>query len=47
MLANDSVPRSRKRAKIQLAAGRFRDDTSFVKLPAAWLARSSLMGIIA
>jgi hypothetical protein len=33
ILANDSVPRHRKRAEIMLAAERFRDDTSYVMTP--------------
>lgn len=45
ILANDSVPRSRKRAEIQLAAARFRDDTSYVMSRPAWLAMAGHMGI--
>jgi hypothetical protein len=45
ILANDSVPRDRKRAEILLAAERFRDDTSYVMTPAAWLAMAGHMGI--
>jgi hypothetical protein len=45
ILANDAVPRHRKRAEIQLAARRFRDDTSYVMTPQAWLAMAGHMGI--
>lgn len=45
ILANDSVPRNRKRAEILLAARRFRDDTSYVMTPAAWLTMAGHMGI--
>ncbi len=45
ILANDGVPRDRKRAEILLAAGRFRDDTSYVMTPQAWLAMAGHMGI--
>lgn len=45
ILANDSVPRERKRAEILLAAGRFRDDTSYVMTPQAWLTMAGHMGI--
>ena len=45
ILANDAVPRSRKRAEILLAARRFRDDTSFVMPVEAWLAMSHHMGL--
>ncbi|MES2521882.1 MAG: hypothetical protein V4617_04205 [Gemmatimonadota bacterium] len=45
ILANDSVPRDRKRAEILLAAGRFRDDTSYVMTPQAWLTMAGHMGI--
>ncbi len=45
ILANDSVPRHRKRAEIMLAAERFRDDTSYVMTPQAWLTMAGHMGI--
>jgi hypothetical protein len=45
ILANDSVPRGRKRAEIQLAARRFRDDTSYVMSREAWLTMAQHMGI--
>lgn len=45
ILANDSVPRNRKRSEIILAAGRFRDDTSYVMTPQAWLTMAGHMGI--
>ena len=45
ILANDAVPRDRKRAEILLAARRFRDDTSYVMTPQAWLAMSAHMGV--
>ncbi|MDF1504113.1 hypothetical protein [Roseisolibacter sp. H3M3-2] len=45
ILANDAVPRSRKRAEILLAAARFRDDTSYVMSRDAWLAMAGHMGI--
>ena len=45
ILANDSVPRDRKRAEILLAAERFRDDTSYVMTPQAWLTMAGHMGI--
>jgi hypothetical protein len=45
ILANDSVPRNRKRAEILLAARRFRDDTSYVMPVEAWLAMSRHMGV--
>lgn len=45
ILANDRVPRHRKRAEILLAAARFRDDTSYVMTPAAWLAMTGHMGV--
>ena len=45
ILANDSVPRNRKRAEILLAAERFRDDTSYVMTPQAWLTMAGHMGI--
>ena len=45
ILANSSVPRSRKRAEILLAAQRFRDDTSYVMTVAAWRNMSVQMGV--
>ncbi|MCC6431895.1 MAG: hypothetical protein IT354_13370 [Gemmatimonadaceae bacterium] len=45
ILANDSVPRNAKRSEIILAAGRFRDDTSYVMTPQAWLTMAGHMGI--
>ncbi len=45
ILANDAVPRDRKRDEIMLAARRFRDDTSYVMTPDAWLAMSRHMGL--
>jgi hypothetical protein len=45
ILANPSVPRSRKRAEILLAAARFRDDTSYVMPVAAWRTMSAEMGV--
>ena len=46
ILANDSVPRGRKRAEIQLAARRYRDDTSFVMASeAAWRTMARHMGV--
>ena len=45
ILANDAVPRDRKRAEIQLAAQRFRDDTSYVMTPDAWRTMAGHMGI--
>ncbi len=45
ILANDSVPRNRKRAEIMIAAGRYRDDTSFVMTREAWKVMSGHMGI--
>lgn len=44
ILTNPSVPRSRKRAEILLAAQRYRDDTSFVMTEAAWRTMSLHMG---
>ena len=43
ILANDLVPRHRKRSEILLAAKRFRDDTSYVMSVDAWLAMSHHM----
>ena len=45
ILANDSVPRNRKRAEIMIAARRYRDDTSFVMTRQAWQVMSGHMGI--
>jgi hypothetical protein len=45
ILANPSVPKSRKRAEILLAASRFRDDTSYVMPVTAWRTMSVEMGI--
>ena len=46
VLANDSVPRGRKRAEIMLAARRYRDDTSFVMAgEEAWRTMSRHMGV--
>ncbi len=46
VLANDAVPRGRKREEILLAARRFRDDTTLVMASTgAWLAMSRHMGV--
>jgi hypothetical protein len=45
ILANPSVPRGRKRAEILLAAGRFRDDTSYVMTVEGWRTMSRHMGL--
>jgi hypothetical protein len=45
ILANDSVPRSRKRAEILRAARLFRDDTSYVMPVEAWRAMAAHMGV--
>ena len=45
ILANDAVPRDRKRAEILRAARLFRDDTSYVMPVAAWLTMSREMGV--
>jgi hypothetical protein len=45
ILANDAVPRDRKRAEILLAARRFRDDTSYVMTPDAWRTMAGHMGV--
>ncbi len=45
ILANDSVPRDRKRAEIMLAARRYRDDTSYVMPDSAWRTMSIEMGV--
>lgn len=45
ILANPSVPRSRKRAEILAAAARYRDDTSNVTTVEAWRSMASEMGV--
>lgn len=45
ILANDAVPRDRKRAEILLAAERFRDDTSYIMTVDAWRTMSHHMGV--
>src|SRR3712207_952552 len=45
ILANDGVPRDRKRAEILRAARLFRDDTSYVMPVAAWRTMSAHMGV--
>ena len=45
VLANDSVPRNRKRAEILLAARRYRDDTTDVTTTSEWLAMAASMGV--
>lgn len=45
ILANDSVPRARKRTEIMIAARRYRDDTSYVMPDSAWRTMSIEMGI--
>jgi hypothetical protein len=45
ILANDSVPRNRKRAEILRAARLFRDDTSYVMPVEAWRAMAAHMGV--
>ena len=45
ILANDSVPRGRKRTEIIRAASRYRDDTSFVMTREAWLTMAGHMGV--
>ena len=45
ILANDSVPRARKRAEILLAASRYRDDTTQVVSREEWLAMAAGMGV--
>ena len=44
ILANDSVPRDRKRPEILTAARRYRDDTSFVMTVAEWRDMAQMMG---
>lgn len=45
ILANPMVPRNRKRAEILVAAERYRDDTTEVMSPEAWLRMSAMMGV--
>ncbi len=45
ILANDAVPRNRKRAEILLAAARYRDDTTEVMTREAWLGMAQAMGV--
>ena len=45
ILANDSVPRNRKRAEIIRAARLFRDDTSYVMTEQAWRTMAEHMGV--
>ena len=45
ILANDAVPRQRKRAEILLAARRYRDDTTDVVTREAWIAMAQSMGV--
>ena len=45
ILANPSVPRDRKRAEILLAAGRYRDNTSYVITPPEWREMAQMMGV--
>lgn len=45
ILANPNVPRDRKRAEIQLAAARYRDDTSFVMTVEGWKNMAQVMGV--
>lgn len=45
ILANDAVPRHRKRAEILLAARRYRDDTTQVMASEQWLGMAVAMGI--
>lgn len=45
ILANDAVPRERKRAEILRAAKMFRDDTSYVMTVEGWKAMASHMGL--
>ena len=45
ILANDAVPRDRKRAEILLAAQRFRDDTSYIMSVEAWRTMAHHMGV--
>ena len=45
VLADTTVPRSRKRAEILLAAKRYRDDTTSVMTVAEWRSMSASMGV--
>jgi hypothetical protein len=45
ILANESVPRARKRAEILLAARRYRDDTTQVIAREDWLGMATAMGV--
>jgi hypothetical protein len=45
VLANETVPRNRKRAEILAAARAYRDDITTVVTPDEWLAMASAMGI--
>ena len=45
ILANDSVPRGEKRARIMEAARRYRDDTSYVMTVEEWRGMARMMGI--
>ena len=45
ILANPNVPRDRKRAEIQLAAARYRDDTSYVMTVEGWRNMAQVMGV--
>jgi len=45
ILANDSVPRNRKRPEILRAAERFRDDTSYVMTVDGWRTMAGHMGV--
>jgi hypothetical protein len=45
ILANPNVPRDRKRAEIQLAAARYRDDTSYVMTVDGWKNMAQVMGV--
>jgi hypothetical protein len=45
ILANPAVPRNRKRAAIIEAAGRYRDDTSYVTTRDEWLQMAAAMGV--
>ena len=45
ILANDAVPRNRKRAEILLAARRYRDDTTEVISREDWLGMAAAMGV--
>jgi hypothetical protein len=45
ILANDAIPRDGKRAALLHAAATYRDDTTEVITPAAWLRMAEVMGI--